>query len=267
MHTFKERLVKKIFFELILHDRIKECSIYRLLKDIAYFFTSRFSIEQGVTMMKRDTALLNETTSMVKDFAGSSLYNLPLSSFQKIAQDMLHNGKMGNGSWIAKSLLKEKNRLEKSRLNSHKFGYNPFTNIGFFTYRWIKEQYAGWVLPLMAIKLEKPEDIYAAWGVQFADAMDALGKKACEESHNLYKFVTDSKEWSDATIARQDYLKDFKSHKKKYKYRKSLQKNSKQRSFTNSLFKKPRVFTGKNFNYHSKKSVSYRQGTNGLTMQ
>ena len=195
--------------------------------------------------MYRDAKLLVETTSIVKEFACSSLYKLPMSSFQKIAKDLINNGKFGDGSWLARALLKEKHRIERSRRSSSKYGYSPFTNIGFYTYRWIREQYAGWVLPLMATKLDKPEDIYATWGVQFADAMDALGRKACEESNNLYHFVTNSRAWIDAKTARQDYLTDFKRHKKNYKLRKEFNKKTQTNGIANHIVRRSNVFTRK----------------------
>ena len=190
--------------------------------------------------MHRDKETLRETTKMVKDFACSTLYKLPNSSFQKIAQDMINNRKAGDGSWIAKALLKEKNRIDYSRQQSRKFGFAPFTNIGFYTFRWIKEEYAGWVLPLMAEKLDKPEDIYAVWGVQFADAMDALGRKACEECEHLYQFVTGSRAWKEAEAARKDYLNDFKLHKKRHKAKKAMDRKFKGRS-KNTYMKHPKI--------------------------
>lgn len=169
--------------------------------------------------MKRDKELLKSATKIVRDFAGNTLYRLPASSFQKIAQDMINNDRIGDGGWIAKSLLKERKRIQEARNCARKFGYAPFSNLGFYTFRWIKEQYAGWVLPLMATGLEKPEDVYPVWGVQFADAMDALGMKACENTEDLYSFVTSSTAWEEAVSARQDYLEEFKLHKKKQKNR------------------------------------------------
>jgi len=171
--------------------------------------------------MKRDKELLKAATKIVRDFAGNTLYRLPASSFQKIAQDMINTDRMGDGGWIAKALLKERKRIQEARNCARKFGYAPFSNMGFYTFRWIKEQYAGWVLPLMAESLEKPEDVYPVWGVQFADAMDALGARACENSENLYEFVTSSKAWEEAIDARKDYLDEFKTHKQKQKSRRS----------------------------------------------
>ena len=171
--------------------------------------------------MKRDKDLLRAATRIVREFAGNSLYKLPASSFQKIAQDMINDKRVGDGGWIARSLLRERKRIQAARNCARKFGYAPFSNLGFYTYRWIKEQYAGWVLPMMAASLEKPEDVYPVWGVQFADAMDALGQKACEGSDNLYAFVTGSEAWAEASVVRKEYLEEFKAHKQKQKERRS----------------------------------------------
>lgn len=180
--------------------------------------------------MKRDKELLKTAIKIVREFAGNSLYNLPSSSFQKIAQDMLNSDRMGDGGWIARALLRERKRIQTVRSCSRKFGYAPFSNLGFYTYRWIREQYAGWVLPLMAAGLEKPEDIYPVWGVQFADAMDALGRKACESTDDLYAFVTGSLAWTEAALVRQEYLDEFRSHKEKQRHRRQHDRQKRQHS-------------------------------------
>lgn len=172
--------------------------------------------------MPRDKKLLEKTISLVKEYDVNSYLKLPTSSYHKIAKDMINSDKMESNIWIVESLQKEKRRIKKMREKARKFGFAPFTNLSFYTYRWINEQYAGWILPLMKECLSDPEDVYSVWAVQFADAMDALGAKACCEARkNLFQFVTGSPAWAEATEARQEYLNDFREHKEIKKLQKS----------------------------------------------
>lgn len=136
--------------------------------------------------------------------------DLPSTSIQKIAKKMIQEEQLGNIHWLKNKINEEQENIINRRSLAKKYGFAPFTHIGNRAYNIIKKDYAPWILPLMSERLQSTEDIYADWAVQFAAAMNALGKVPCEAADSLFNFVRSSKEWDNALIDRIKFKENYK---------------------------------------------------------
>jgi len=143
--------------------------------------------------------------------------SMPESSVRAIAKTMIRDKKLGNADWLRSEIKSEIIRIKAMRSLAKSQGFAPFINMGAKAYRLISNQYAPWVLPVMAKRLRNPEEIKGSKAVQLADAMDILGQSECENAANLLSFVTGSEAWQEAATARDAYLKTVKPSKSKKK--------------------------------------------------
>lgn len=162
----------------------------------------------------QDQELINAGIDVIREKLGAS-ESIPFSSIRLLAKKMIDHDKLGDQDWLSYEISNEEKAIRSRRGLAKSQGFAPFTNMGIKAFRKIQEDYAPWVLPVMAQKLKSVEDVYGDWSVQFADAMDALGQSACEASQDLFKFVTSSPAWEEARSVRDEFKKQNKPKKKK----------------------------------------------------